>query len=156
MTMSVSSPVTGLAQTGLTSPTYTLTVDTPPSNGNVVKQWAVTTLGGTQTNVLTHSGACPFTISAIRPATYRGLAPVGSNGLLRAVPRNTMKLVVRKGVTPLAGQSPAILTASLVIDVPAGSPDADANSVAAAISLLGGAISQLAAGIGDTAKTNIF
>lgn len=156
MTMSVSSPVTGLAQTGLTSPTYTLTVDTPPSNGNVVKQWAVTALGGTQTNVLTHSGACPFTISAIRPATYRGLAPVGSNGLLRAVPRNTMKLVVRKGVTPLAGQSPAILNVSLVIDVPAGSPDADANSVAAAISLLGGAVSQLAAGIGDTAKTNIF
>lgn len=156
MTMSVSSPVTGLAQSGLTSPTYTLTVDTPPNNGNVVKQWAVTALGGTQTNVLTHSGACPFTISAIRPATYRGLAPVGSNGLLRAIPRNTMKLVVRKGVTPLAGQSPAILNASLVIDVPAGSPDADSNSVAAAISLLGGAISQLAAGIGDTAKTNIF
>jgi len=67
-----------------------------------------------------------------------------------------MKLVVRKGVTPLAGQSPAILTASLVIDVPAGSPDADTNSVAAAISLLGGAVSQLAAGIGDTAYSNIF
>lgn len=156
MTMSISSPVTGSAQTGLTSPTYTLTVDSPPSGGNVVKQWAVTALGGTQTNVAVHSGAAPFTISAIRPATYRGLSPVGANGLLRSVPRNTMKLVVRKGVTPLTGQPPAILIASLVIDVPAGSPDADTNSVAAAISLLGGAIAQLAAGVGDTAKSNIF
>lgn len=154
--MAISSPVTGLAQTGLTSPTYTLTADTPPSNSNVVKQWAVTSLGGTQTNVLTHSGASPFTISVIRPANYRGLSPVGTNGLLRAVPRNTFKLMVRKGVVPLAGQAPVVLQATMSIDVPAGSPDADANSVAAAISLLGGAISQLAAGIGDTAKTNIF
>lgn len=156
MTMSVTSPVTGLAQTGLTSPTYTLTADSPPINSNVVKQWAVTALGGTQTNVLTHSGASPFTISVIRPGNYRGLSPVGTNGLLRAVPRNTFKLMVRKGVVPLAGQAPVVLQATMSIDVPAGSPDADANSVAAAISLLGGAISQLAAGIGDTAKTNIF
>lgn len=154
--MAVSTPVAGLAQTGLTSPTYTLTVDTPPINSNVVKQWAVTALGGTQTNVSAHSGSSPFTISVIRPANYRGLSPVGTNGLLRAVPRNTFKLMVRKGVIPLAGQAPVVLQATMSIDVPAGSPDADANSVAAAISLLGGAIAQLAAGIGDTAKTNIF
>jgi len=42
MTFALSSPVTGAAQTGLTSPTYTVTADTPPDAN--AKQYAVTAL----------------------------------------------------------------------------------------------------------------
>jgi hypothetical protein len=47
MSISVTSPITGGAQTGLTSPTYTVVTDTAPP-GNPGKQVAVTALGGTQ------------------------------------------------------------------------------------------------------------
>lgn len=50
MTIALSSPVTGGAQTGFTSPTYTLTADTPPA-GSGGKQYAATALGGTQAGV---------------------------------------------------------------------------------------------------------
>lgn len=52
MTISLTTPVTGAAQTGLTSPTYTHVVDTPPNA--YTKQYAVTALGGTQTGVDVH------------------------------------------------------------------------------------------------------
>lgn len=60
MAYSPSSPVTGGTQTGLTSPTYTLTADIAPSA--LGKQHAVTALGGTQTGVRTSSAADPFTV----------------------------------------------------------------------------------------------
>jgi hypothetical protein len=65
MAYSPTSPVTGAAQTGLTSPTYTLSTDVAPSiNG---KQHAITALGGTQTGVNSHSVAAPFTCTFVRP-----------------------------------------------------------------------------------------
>ena len=62
MAISLTSPITGAAVTGLTSPTYTVAVDTPPNTWS--KQWAVTALGGTQTGVDTSSSASrPFTLT---------------------------------------------------------------------------------------------
>lgn len=45
MTMNLTTPLTGAAQTGFTAPTYTLTLDVNPAQN--AKQWAVTALGGT-------------------------------------------------------------------------------------------------------------
>lgn len=59
MSFTLTSPITGAAQTGFTSPTYTLTSDLAPDNNG--KQVAVTALGGTQVGVTTHSVAAPFT-----------------------------------------------------------------------------------------------
>jgi hypothetical protein len=42
MTIALTTPVTGTAQTGLTSPTYTVVADTPPNAYS--KQYAVTAL----------------------------------------------------------------------------------------------------------------
>ena len=156
MTMSISSPVTGGAQTGLTSPTYTLTVDTPP--GGNAKQYAVTALGGTQSGVdTTSSPARPFTVTVSRPPNLKQLGVVDPvTGVLRSVPRNTYKVIVRKGVTPLAGQAPVVLNATLTLDIPAGAEIADAPNVCAALSLVIGSIDQISAGIGDTAVTGVL
>jgi len=112
MTWSPSSPVTGGAQTGLTSPTYTITLDSAPDvNGT---QHAVTAFGGTQTGVRTHSISDPFTITATRPKNPRVLpSPNAVTGKYSAIPRNTYSFIVRKGVNYAANQAPDLLIARL-------------------------------------------
>lgn len=155
MTISATTPITGGAQTGLTTPTYTIVADTPP-NVNA-KQWAVTALGGTQTGVVPHSVASPFTLAAFRPANFKSLSPVNSaTGQLRGVPINTYKVNTRKGVLPLAGQSPVVGSITSALNIPAGSDIADANSVRAMISAHIGLLQQISAGLGDTAVNGLL
>jgi len=155
MTVQVTSPVTGTAQTGLTSPTYTLTADVAPdSNG---KQWAVTALGGTQTGVQTHSVASPFTLTFWRPKILKVLGnPNVNTNVISNVPNNTYKFIVRKGVVPLLGQPSRTAVLTLQMDIPAGSDTADAEDIRAGLSLLFGAASQQSAGIGDTVCSGIM
>jgi hypothetical protein len=99
MTISVSSPITGTAQTGFTSPTYTVAADTAPDVN--AKQWAVTGLGGTQTGVTVHSIASPFTLTYWRPKIMRILRiPNPTTGILSDVPNNVHSVLTRKGVVP--------------------------------------------------------
>lgn len=155
MTITVSSPVTGAAQTGFTSPTYTLVADTPPDVNS--KQNAVTALGGTQAGVTIHSVASPFTITAFRPRTFKALGnPNPVTGLVPSVPINSYRILVRKGVLPLAGQPFKNASVDITVNVPAGSDTADAPNVRAALSLAIGALSQMSAGIGDTSVSGIL
>jgi len=156
MSLTLTTPITGGAQTGLTTPTYTISADTPPTSSG--KQYAVTALGGTQTGVDTTSSVSrPFTVTLQRPATFKSLGPVDPvTGALRSVPRNTFSIIVRKGVTPLAGQSPVVLLAKTTIDVPAGADIADAANVRAAMSLMVGAFNQVSAGLGDTLISGVI
>lgn len=152
MTFALTSPITGLAQTGLTSPTYTITADTPPNIN--AKQWVVTALGGTQTGVVAHSVSAPFSIAMFRPQNPQVLAPVNPvTGVLTKVPTNTYKVIGRKGVLPLAGQAYKTLVATLVLEIPAGSDTADSANVRALLSAMFGAVSQASSGIGDTCIT---
>jgi hypothetical protein len=149
------SPVTGGAQTGLTSPTYTLTTDTPPAIN--AKQFAVTALGGTQTGVDTHSVARPFTITMFRPTTPKVLgSPNPVTGVVSDVPNNVYTVLVRKGVTPLAGQSARIALFEGRMQVPAGSELADAANIRAMLSAAFGVLMQQSAGIGDTTVSGIL
>jgi hypothetical protein len=149
MTVQYTSPVTGAAQTGLTSPTYTITVDTAPAPN--AKQWAITGLGGTQTGVTTHSVAAPFTISVQRPASLATLGvPNPSNGVVYNIKKNVYKIVTRKGVTVLAGQPLQTMIIRTEIEVPAGADLADPANVRAAQSLHNGTVAQVSAGLGDT------
>lgn len=147
-----STPITGSAQTGLTTPTYTISADTAPdSNG---KQFYVSALGGTQTGVTAHTVAAPFTVSMFRPKVLKTLAPVNSaTGQLRSVPMNTYKVISRKGVLPLAGQ-PA-KTANIVseFNVPAGADLADSISLRAMISCHIGLLTQLSNELGNSVTT---
>jgi hypothetical protein len=155
MSFTLTSPVTGAAQTGFTSPTYTLTADLAPDDNG--KQNAITALGGTQAGVTTHSVAAPFTVTFVRPRVFRSLGkPNPTTGLVKDVPRNTYKLITRKGVLPLAGQPYQTMLITTTIDVPAGSDAADPANIRAALSLHAGALSQQSAGAGDTVLTGVI
>jgi len=156
MSFSLTSPVTGGAQTGLTSPTYTIVPDTAPSNTG--KQYAVSAIGGTQTGVDSSSTPSrPFTITLSRPAVLRQLPSLNAvTGILGNVPRNSYKIIVRKGTTSLVGQAAQVLNATLQIDVPAGADSADSANVRAAMSFLVGALSQASSSIGDTLVTGVI
>lgn len=146
--------VTGSAQTGLTSPTYTVAVDVAADTNG--KQYAVTALGGTQTGVTTHTPASPFTWTYWRPKVIKMLPPIGINGEYSNVPLNKNTIVVRKGVTVAANQPPRVMTVRIEIETPAGAESYDAPNVRAALSLAIGALSQQSAGIGDTVTSNIM
>lgn len=156
MAISVSSPITGGAQTGFTSPTYTVTPDVAPP-GNPGEQVAVTALGGTQVGVTAHSVASPFTINFTRPANPRVLGtPNPVTGVVSSVPSNTYKVIVRKGVLPLAGQPFKVLNLTLTADVPAGADTADPANIRAAYSAMIGVLQQQSAGIGDLAINGVL
>lgn len=152
MAISPTSPITGGSQTGFSSPTYTFVQDmAPTANG---KQIAVTAVGGTQTGVTTHSASSPFTLNFVRPNKLASLQAVaGMNKPLGSVPLNRYKLIVRKGVTVLAGQPIQVMPIEVSIGIPAGADVADPSNVRAAISATIGYLSQLSAGIGDTGVT---
>lgn len=154
MSFALTSPITGQAQTGLTSPTYTHVTDSAPDITG--KQVAVTALGGTQVGVTTHSMSSPFTITFFRPKVFRFLGkPNPTTGLIKDVPRNTFKMITRKGVLPLAGQPFQNMQITTIIDLPAGSDTADAANVRAALSAHFGALVQQSAGVGDTAVSGV-
>lgn len=155
MAITFTSPITGGPQTGFTSPTYTHVADTAPDvNG---RQVAVTGLGGTQAGVTVHSVSSPFTVTVIRPKSFKTLAPVvPGTGLLPSVPKNSWKFIVRKGVVPLAGQPASVAIAKLELDIPAGSDTADAPNIRAMISALFGAAWQQSAGFGDSMVSGVL
>jgi hypothetical protein len=153
MTVNVTSPITGLAQTGLSSPTYTnVSMAGPDAN---VKQYAVTALGGTQAGVDVHSVSRPFTVSFWWPKILRILPSLNSAGQLPSVPMNTYKWITRKGVTPLAGQPSVTMVITTEMAIPAGADTVDAPNVRAALSAHFGSISQQSAGTGDTAVSGV-
>lgn len=133
MAISYTSPVVGAAVSGFTSPTYTLTTDTAPnSNG---KQYAVTSLGGTQAGVDTHTVSKPFTMSFFRPLNIRALPPVNPvTGVIKNIPMNTYKHITRKGVVPAPNQAPMTMRITTVYEIPAGADTYDVANVKAAIS----------------------
>lgn len=155
MTFTVTSPITGATQTGFTTPTYTVLADTPPSIN--AKQFVVSALGGTQAGVIPHSVSAPFSIAMFRPQNPQVLAPVNPvTGVLMRVPMNTYKVITRKGVLPLLGQAYKNMLITTVIEVPAGSDQADPANVRAALAAHIGALSQQSAGVGDTAINGVL
>ncbi|DAD51320.1 TPA_asm: coat protein [ssRNA phage Gerhypos.4_28] len=149
MTISLTSPVTGSAQTGLTSPTYTVVADTAPNAYS--KQYAVTALGGTQTGVDVHAASRPFTITFSRPQNIRS-APVANpvTGAMPNSPRNVYSVVVRKGQSPGVSQNPQTGVLRCDFSVVAGADVTEPEDIRAALSFLLGSMSQQSAGLGDT------
>jgi len=155
MTVAVTSPVTGAAETGFTAPTYTNVADQAPDvNG---KQYAVTALGGTQAGVTVHSVAAPFTVSVWRPKTFKVLPKTNPvTGQLSSVPMNTYKVITRKGCLPLAGQPFAIARMTTIIEIPAGADTVDPANLRAMQSMHVGVLDQVSAGLGDTTIAGVL
>jgi hypothetical protein len=147
--------VTGGAQTGFTTPVWVLTADTPPNSYS--KQYACTSFTGTVGTARAHSASDPFTVTMERPASFKTPGTVNpATGQLGNVQRNVYTFRVRKGVKPLAGQSPQTMQMEMKISIPAGADSADADNIRAALSLLIGQLNEQSAGIGDALVTGVL
>lgn len=155
MAINLTSPVTGGAQTGLTSPTYTVALDVAPTPQG--KQYAVTALGGTQTGVTTHSPSNPFSTTVVKPAAYK-MAPVPnpSNGMVREAAKNKFKVITRKGAPVVAGTPAQLVLINTEFSVPAGAESVSIAEVRAALSLHIGVLNQLSASLGDLVATGVM
>jgi hypothetical protein len=155
MVWTVSSPITGGAQTGLTSPTYTVVDDHAPDVN--MEQVAVTALGGTQTDVRTHTISDPFTITISKPKVPKTLGnPNPVTGRYASVPKNVTTVRVRKGVNIAADCPPELMQCVLHLEIPAGSDAYDAVNIRAALSALVGILSQQSSGLGDSLVTGVI
>jgi hypothetical protein len=155
MTTNVSSPVNGGAQTGFTSPTYTLVADQATDVN--MKQWAVTGVGGAGNTPALHSASSPFSTSMWKPKVFKQLGTINpATGRLANVPINVYKGVTRKGTVPLAGQPAATSYIKSEIGIAAGADTASPIDVRAMISLHIGMLNQISAGLGDTAVTGLL
>jgi len=154
MTWVPTSPVTGGAMTGFTSPTYTLTLDNAPDSTG--KQYAITAIGGTQAGVNAHSVAQPFTMTLRKPKVLKTLGqPSPSTGLITNVGRNNYEFTIRKGVLPLAGQPYQVAIMRVNCEIPAGSDSADIANLRAMGSLAFGMLFSSSSGIADVWQTGI-
>lgn len=151
----VTSPLTGSAQAGFTSPTYTLSADTPLEANS--KQSAITAIGGTQAGVTLHSVSSPFTLTVARPKSNAVLGkPNPVTGLISQVPRNKYKVITRKGVLPAVGQPPVTMLIRTEIEVPAGSDSVDIANIKAALSAHIGLLWRESSSLGDTSSSGII
>lgn len=154
MTLAVTSPVTGGAQTGFTSPTYTLQNDSYPTTFG--KQYAVSAVGGSGNTPRLHSISDPFTIALARAAVVRQLqTPNPVTGRYGSIARNVHKAFTRKGVNYAANQAPEVMNITTEFSVPVGADSYNPVDVRAACSLHLGALWASSAGIGDTCVTGI-
>lgn len=155
MSFAPTTPVTGAPVTGLTSPTYTIAVDVPPSmNG---KQYAVTALGGTQANVDTNTVSKPFTISFFRPPVLKTLPQINPvTGVIKNIPMNQYKLITRKGAQPAVNQMIMVARITTIIEVPAGSDTYEPEELRALISAHFGTGWAQASGIAETVITGVL
>lgn len=153
MTASITSPVTGGAQTGFTSPTYTLILDSSVSNS---KRWVVSAVGGTQAGVETHTASKQFAIETVKPVVIKQLGAPAANGIVANVPVNRYMVKTMKSVLPAVSQLPKGMSISTEFNIPAGSETYDTANIKAAISLHIGALTQLSAGLGDTVVSGVL
>lgn len=151
MPFNPASPLPGAAQTGFTSPTYTLVEDFAPTRYGTQK--AVSAVGGTQAGVTANTVGSPFTINFVRPSQFKGLPSGYVSG--QSIPRNQWKLITRKGVIPAAGGSSEPMVIETIIKVPAGAESNDPSNVKAALAAHFGALWEQSDQIGDLALTGL-
>lgn len=148
--------ITGGAQTGFTSPTYTLTADNATDVRS--KQSAVTALGGTQTGVTVHSVNSPFTVTVRRPSVLRTLSQAFLNGITgqySKVPFNEYIVLVRKSAQVALNQW-YTNEYRLSCRIAAGSETYDIPNIKAGTSLAVGFLNTNSAGLGDTLSNAII
>jgi hypothetical protein len=154
MTWSPDSSTTGGAQTGFTSPTFTLVADKAPTVSGT--QHAVSALGGTQGSATANSISQPFTCTFSKPAVPKALPPPNPvTGFRGSVPMNQYKLIIRKGGYS-AADVPVVAIVRCTIDIPAGMDSYNPDNVKALISFLVGVLSEESADLGETVLTGVL
>lgn len=156
MTLAIAgNSITGSAITGLTNPTYTVVEDTPPANN--AKQFVVTALGGTQTDVRAHSVSDPFTITVFKPVAPKALPNANSvTGRYPTIPRNEYLIIARKGVYIDADSTldRAVFRGSF--SIPAGADASDVVNLKAMLSAISGLMAQELVDFSDLFSTGVL
>jgi len=141
--------VTGAANTGLTTPGYTMTED--QATLAYMRQFIVSALTGTQTGVRSHSSTDPFLCWMSRPAAFRDRPTLNVQGQVVGNSKNEFVIGFKKGVLPIAGGAvPQMTEAILRVRIPAGAEIADMAQLRALFSLIGGVFNGQAVGIVDS------
>lgn len=155
MTIIVDAALAGGAQTPFTNPVYNTVSDQAPDVN--MNQVAVTSLGGTQAGVRSHSISDPFTITVAREKTPKALgSPNPVTGKYGAVPFNRTSIIIRKGVNYAANQAPLTAICRIYFDIPAGSDAYDSVNIRALASVASGLLSDQSSGIGDSLITGVI
>jgi hypothetical protein len=156
MSVTLTTPITGSAQNGLTAPSATIVADRAPDAANGY-QVAVTAMTG-HASIRVSSTSDPFTHTYTRPKvvqTLIGLA-VTVAGLYGKVGENVHRFLTRKGVNIAANNLPRLMTIETIVRVPAGADSYDPVNIRAGLSVHIGALTQASSGWGDTLVTNIL
>lgn len=155
MTWSPDSSITGSAQTGLTSPTYTVASDLAPDTRS--RQIVVTALGGTQTGARASSAGDPFTATLRVDKTYKALPPKNPvNGSYGNVPLNKVELLVRKGLYIDSSNTIRVGNLRVIAEIPAGAEVSDAVNIRAMLSLAFGLLAEESQDYGDSLVSGVW
>lgn len=144
MSLSLTTPVTGAAQTDFTSPTYTLTESRAvDSNGRL---YVVSAIGGTQTGVTVNSVGAPFTLNIWIPKVFKTITASVATlvGFSKLVPKNEWVVKTTKAVevNALQGSSQAEIVTYIRIPVGAFTTSSGLANIRAMHSLHLGALMQ--------------
>lgn len=153
MSMTMTGAVTGGAQTGFTTPGFTLSVDNAPDVRS--KQSYISALSGTMVGVVAHSVNAPFTVTERRPSILKTISSAllnGVTGQYSKVPFNEYTRLVRKAAQVANGQW-VINEDRRTNKVYAGTETYDSANVRALISFAVGYDTLNSAGRGDTMVT---
>lgn len=154
MPWSPDASITGQAQTGLTSPAYTLASDLAPDANS--RGYVVTTIGGTQPNVRSSTAGDPFT-ATIRRAPYKAIPPKNPiNGSYGNIPLNRTEVIVRKGLHVDSDDVVRNGIFRFSAELPAGSEVNDPENIRAAVSFLLGLLVEESADLGDSLITGVI
>lgn len=156
MSFTMTGAITGGAQTGFTTPSYTLTADNAVDVRS--KQSVVTALGGTQAGVVVHSVNAPFTVTVRRPSIIKTIVSAFLNGVTgqySKIPYNEYTVLVRKAAQVAANQW-WVNEFRTTCRIAAGSETYDAANVRAGASLSVGFNNTNSAGLGDTLTTAVL
>jgi hypothetical protein len=148
------SSITGAAITGLTNPTYTLASDLAPDSNS--RQYVITALGGTQTDVRASTAGDPFTLT-VRKQPYKSLParnPV--NGSYGNVPRNRVEMILRKGMEIDSDGTLQTGIFRLISELPAGCEQNDVANIRAAVSFLIGLLYEEADDYDDSLISGVW
>lgn len=160
MALNPTSPITGSAMTGFTSPTYTFSEDTTDADS---RRLVFTAAGGTQVGVETHSVSSPFFLTISRPKQIKFLPRANPvSGLYPAIPVNEYRVKLCKGGTVNGSIAGAASETQVLIDtrirVPAGLElsSNDPEEIKAAICCYAGFMYSNASGLYDLVSTGLL
>jgi len=149
MSIVLSGTITGGAQTGFTTPGYTVTQDNAV-DGNV-KRWIVTAITGTQAGVRVHTVSDEFSVTFVKPKVMKVIQAFSSLLPNSFRPQfNRYWIIVRKGGIPASGLVSIPQVVRIPIDIAAGVDNFDAANMRAMISFTVGVLNSISSGLGDT------